>query len=204
MPKGVHYCQAPKATAAKEKIVQQTVSDYKSGKIQSYTTTTKSFGHSISCTTIWQHVHNKSKPHHLAHNTQQLLNPDQEVVLENWIKWLGVTGTPLSKRTIAPKVEALCGWKPSHQWILQFLGCHPDCTLGQPSGLDPKCVCAFNYTIVNKHFKRLQNVFDGNSIPLQNLFNSDEIGIQLGSGQKGTGELYFYATKVATRSRAMT
>ncbi|KAG2090895.1 uncharacterized protein F5147DRAFT_542232, partial [Suillus discolor] len=55
----------------------------------------------------------KTKPCVKAHMQQQLLNHTQENMLRNWIKWLGATGIPLSKRTIAPKIESLCGCKPS-------------------------------------------------------------------------------------------
>ncbi|KAJ7353299.1 hypothetical protein DFH08DRAFT_634882, partial [Mycena albidolilacea] len=52
-----------------------------------------------------------------AHMTSQLLNEPQEKILISWIKFLGVTGIPLSKYTIAPKVTSLCGCKPSCCWI---------------------------------------------------------------------------------------
>ncbi|KAI0313993.1 hypothetical protein OF83DRAFT_1030323, partial [Amylostereum chailletii] len=44
------------------------------------------------------------------------------------------------------------------------------------------------------HFKTLMQVFDG-KIPAQNVFNFDEIGIQLGGGCGGNGLLYFFAVR---------
>jgi hypothetical protein len=71
--------------------------------------------------------------------------------------------------------------------------------LGRPARLDPKRAHAFNSTTVNKHFEQLQNLFDGENIPLQNVYNFDEIGIQLGGGRKGSGEQFFFGA--ADRSK---
>ncbi|KAI0344631.1 hypothetical protein BDW22DRAFT_1406244 [Trametopsis cervina] len=49
------------------------------------------------------------------------------------------------------------------------------------------------------HFKKLQAIFREREIPWENLHNADEIGMQLGGGRKGSGELYFFAA--ADRSR---
>ncbi|KIY50021.1 hypothetical protein FISHEDRAFT_40105, partial [Fistulina hepatica ATCC 64428] len=49
-------------------------------------------------------------------------------------------------------------------------------------GLDQKHARAFNFTVVDDHFKKLQALFDSERIPFKNLFNADEIGVQLGGG----------------------
>ncbi|KAI0311471.1 hypothetical protein OF83DRAFT_1036691, partial [Amylostereum chailletii] len=54
---------------------------------------------------------------------------------------------------------------------------------------------AFNFTTVNHHFKLLQCLLDDEDIPACNIHNYDEIGIQMGGGRKGTGELFFFATR---------
>ncbi|KAG1825397.1 hypothetical protein EV424DRAFT_1284807, partial [Suillus variegatus] len=51
----------------------------------------------------------------------------------------------------------------------------------------------FNFTIVNKHFENIQHIFNNNDIPFCNVFNFDEIGIQLGGGHKTNGKLFFFA-----------
>ncbi|KAJ7026495.1 hypothetical protein C8F04DRAFT_966364, partial [Mycena alexandri] len=55
---------------------------------------------------------------------------------------------------------------------------------------------AFNFTTVQKHFALLQDTLDndGNPIPASNIYNFDEIGIQIGGGRKGSGEQFFYGT----------
>ncbi|KAJ6552307.1 hypothetical protein DFH09DRAFT_832464, partial [Mycena vulgaris] len=60
---------------------------------------------------------------------------------------------------------------------------------------------AFNFATVQRHFELLQEVLDnnGNPIPDCNVYNFDEIGIQMGGGRKGTGEQFFYGA--ADRSK---
>ena len=112
----------------------------------------------------------------------------------DWVKFLALSGMPFSKCTLVPKVFTLCGKTPSHKWVYCFLHQHADCTLGCPVGLDPACAKWFNYTTVNQHFEHLQNVINGDGIPLCNLHNFDEIGCQIGGGCKDTGELNLFTT----------
>ena len=73
-----------------------------------------------------------------AHEGQQILNNAQEKALVDWLIYLGYTGHAVSKHTIGPKVEALCGRIPAKTWLRGFLERHPDLMLGRPTGLDPK------------------------------------------------------------------
>jgi len=59
------------------------------------------------------------------------------------------------------------------------------------SGLNPKCVQAFNYSEIKTYFERLMKVIRDNNIPWENIYNMDEKGIQLGGGWKGDGQKYF-------------
>src|SRR5204862_1547002 len=127
--------------------------------------------------------------------SQKLLTTVQEDILKKWIKWLGYAGLPLSKRILRLKVKSLCGQTPGKRWIDRFLRRNPDCMLGRPSGLDPKRAQAFNRTNVNKHFKLLQDLFDDEDILLSNVFNFDEIGIQLGGGRHNSGELFLFRSE---------
>lgn len=140
---------------------------------------------------IWDHSIRQSGDVSI---TEQLHGASQEMVLKELVKFLALSRMPLLKRTLAPKVFALCGKTPSCKWIYRFLHRHVDCTLGRPIGLDPARAKCFNHTTVNQHFNHLQNVFNSEGIPLCNLHNFDEIGCQIGGGRKDTGELYLFAT----------
>lgn len=133
----------------------------------------------------------KHVPPQQAHASQQLLSPEAERVLVDWITFLSDTGHPLSKRTIRKKAEALCGKKPSESWIHYFLGRHLDIKLGKPSGLDPKRGQAFNRPVVYWHFDLLTQITQQSDIPVENIYNMDEKGCQRGGGRKISGWKYF-------------
>ncbi|KAF9078005.1 hypothetical protein BDP27DRAFT_1143387, partial [Rhodocollybia butyracea] len=52
---------------------------------------------------------------------------------------------------------------------------------------------AFNFTTVNHHFKLLSELLKEKDIPWENVHNMDEKGIQVGGGQKGSQEKYFFS-----------
>jgi hypothetical protein len=128
-----------------------------------------------------------------AHEKDRHLNQAQEDVLCEWIAHLAATAHPISKRTIRPKVQALCGKRPSNSWIRRFLKRHPDLCLGRPSGLDPKRAQAFNPATVKDYFNLLKEYIDRYDIPWENIYNMDEKGIQLGGGRKGTRQKFFFS-----------
>lgn len=127
-----------------------------------------------------------------AHIHQQLLSPEEECVLIEWITFLSDTGHPLNKRTIQKKAEAPGRKKkPSKAWIVYFLRRHPEVKLGKPSGLDPKCAQAFNKPTVHKHFDLLEKIICKYEIPIENVYNMDEKGCQRGGGHKNSQQVYF-------------
>lgn len=136
-----------------------------------------------------------TRPRRLAHEKQMYLSPAKEETVCNWIKYLGMTGHAVSKRTLAPKIQEVADKPkpPSREWIRTFLKRHPDLVLKRPTGLDPKRARAFNYTTVNHHFKLLDSFLKKHKIPWENVYNMDEKGIQLGGGRKNGGIKYFYS-----------
>lgn len=197
MPSRKGYLVRGKQSQAREEQLRNAVDGIRSGRFKDCKDAAKQL--KIPHTTLWRRFTEKSKAHSKAHMRQQLLNNEQEQVLVNYATWLGMAGTPLSKRTIGPKVEALCGRKPSRRWICRFLARHPECILGRPTGLDPKRARNFNFATVDKYFKKLQQIFDTHKISWSNIYNLDEIGIQLGGGRKSTGELFLFSANDRVR-----
>jgi len=76
--------------------------------------------------------------------------------------------------------------------------------LGKPAGLDPQRCQSFNKTVVEHHFKLLQQVVEEKEIPWENIYNMDEKGCQRGGGRKSSPEKYFVPhgrfTKYKTQS----
>jgi hypothetical protein len=151
--------------------------------------------------TLRSRFQGRHHPYRDAHTSQQLLTPAQEEVLVEWITFLGSTGHPLSKCGIRHKACALCGVKPSPSWIYSFLDRHLEVKLSKPSGLDPKCAQAFNRTVVADFFTLLKGLIDEHQIPLENIWNMDEKGCQLGGGRKNSAQKYFFlaANGLSTR-----
>lgn len=187
------FRQGVRKLTKREALVETAVEGVRNGKWKNAYDAAKALKKPKLRVTIWRSLTGRTSCRIVAHARQQLLKPEQEKVLISYIKFLGGSGFPLSKRTIAPKVAALCGQKPNRDWVYRFLIRHPECTLGRPTGLDPKRAKAFNYTNVNTYFEQLQAVLDEKEIPWENVYNMDEIGMQLGGGRKGTGEAYFYS-----------
>ncbi|KIK77005.1 hypothetical protein PAXRUDRAFT_123848, partial [Paxillus rubicundulus Ve08.2h10] len=78
-------------------------------------------------------------------------------------------------------------------WVEDFMRCHPDIKLAWPTGLNPKHAQMFNFTIINHHFKLLDNFLKVEGIPWENVYNMDEKGIQLGGRRKCNNTKYLYS-----------
>jgi Tc5 transposase DNA-binding domain len=178
-----------------EKLIQEACMLLCASEKPNYTTVIKDIQERTGTLLPYHTVRNRFRGKHVpprqAHASQQLLSPEAESVLVDWITFLSGTGHPLSKRTIRKKAEALCGKKPSESWIRYFLGRHLEIKLGKPSGLDPKRAQAFNRPVVNRHFDLLIQIIQESDIPVENIYNMDEKGCQRGGGRKNSGRKYF-------------
>ena len=124
--------------------------------------------------------------------------------LIDWIQFLGVTGNPLNRRTIRPKIHDILKTKGkkvddktvSKTWIRNFLAQNADrLKAARGHGLDTKRAQAFNYPTVKRHFEMLSNLLKEKGIPWESVYNMDEKGIQLGGGRKNSQEKYFYSQR---------
>lgn len=151
----------------------------------------KKYDTNINLGTLRNRFLEKHQSRHKAHGKQQLLSRVQEDTLVEWIILLAETGHAISKRTLRKKAEIICGTKPGSTWIRTFLKRHPDVVLGKPSGLDPKRAQAFNQSTVARHFDLLKAMVDKHNIPVENIYNMDEKGVQRGGGRKTQARKYF-------------
>ena len=140
-----------------------------------------------------------------AHIKEQLLTVAEEETVCKWIKYMGMTGHPLSKEGLRVKIadiSTLLQEKrmrtgnihlPARNWIYAFLARNPELQLKRPTGLDPKRAQNFNRTVVKRHFQLLGDFLDTHNIPWENVYNMDEKGIQLGGGRKLDNTRYLYS-----------
>lgn len=123
------------------------------------------------------------------------ISPETEDVLVEWCQYLGMRGTPLNRRTIGPRVKALCGSSPTKAWFRGFVRRRQkELKLYRPSGLAPNRAQAFNQTVVGHHFDLFKaEIMEKYNIPPENMWNMDEKGIQLSGGRKQRREKYLFS-----------
>ena len=165
----------------------------------------------VSYHTLRRRYKKLTVPRSRAHKNQQLLTDAQEETMCHWIKYMALTGHPFSHRSLRMKAGELTeklkekaketGTVPmaSRKWMKDFLARHPDINPGRPTGLDPKRARMFNFTVVNHHFKLLDDFLKAHDIPWENVYNMDEKGVQLGGGRKGDNTKYLYARSSKVR-----
>ena len=141
----------------------------------------------------------------VAHISQRLLTDAEEQTVCKWVKYMGMTGHPISKETLRGKVADISSvlqekqkqtgkrHLPARNWVYSFLARNPQLDLKRPTGLDPKRAQCFNHSIVERHFQLLGNFLKQHEIAWENVYNMDEKGIQLGGGRKLDNTKYLYS-----------
>jgi hypothetical protein len=132
-----------------------------------------------------------------AREAHQFLTPAVEYVLFKWVEHLGATGVPLDKKTIRARAQHLHpeNKKPSRNWVYNFLKRHSSINFYIASGLDPKRAKAFNEPVVGRFFDKLAALIEEHDIPIENIYNMDEKGVQRGGGKKASRRKYLYSRK---------
>jgi len=93
--------------------------------------------HHVPYFTLQRHIQGLTQSCRMAHAEQQLelLMDAEEKTLVEWIQYLALTGHPLNKCTIRPKIQAILTAKgirnlddkhPSKTWIRKFMERHPE------------------------------------------------------------------------------
>ena len=146
-----------------------------------------------------------TKPRSIAQVNQRLLTVTEEETVCTWIKYMGMTGHPISIEGLRIKVAEIStvlqeqsrttGERelPGRGWVYAFAARHPEIDLKRPTGLDPKRAQCFNRTVVARHFRLLGDFLNLHDIPWDNVYNMDEKGIQLGGGRKFDNTKYLYS-----------
>ncbi|KAE9393574.1 hypothetical protein BT96DRAFT_781438, partial [Gymnopus androsaceus JB14] len=113
--------------------------------------------HNVPYHTLIQRIDGTALPKKQAHSSQALLTQAEQETLVEWVQYLGLSGLPVNKRTLRPKVRAIMEAKGrklsentvSKTWIRKFLDENRDkLKLARGSGLDPKRAQAFNFATV--------------------------------------------------------
>ncbi|EJC99236.1 DDE-domain-containing protein, partial [Fomitiporia mediterranea MF3/22] len=174
----------------REAKIQEAINAIESGKIQNVTRAASVY--QIPYRTLYNRYHHCHKNKYKAQASKKLLSNSAETSLSDWITLWGNNGTALNQRGVGSIVERISGVHPSDFWCRSFKARHPELKVSRASGLDPKRAQAFNPTTVNHHFSLLRDLVEKQSIPVENIYNMDEKGIQLGGGRKGRKQKFFF------------
>ncbi|KIJ34981.1 hypothetical protein M422DRAFT_262940 [Sphaerobolus stellatus SS14] len=117
-----------------------------------------------------------------GHINQQILTPAQITVLLDWCKTAGDRGVAWTRLELRQKVFDMSGCTPSDKWVTRFLERHLEVSAYRPRPLDPKREVIARY-----------------KIPIENIYNTNEKGVQLGGGRKASTVKRLFATGSKSR-----
>jgi hypothetical protein len=88
----------------------------------------------------------------------------------------------------------MAGREPGKNWHKRFIKKYPELQPFKGTKLNPQHMKHFNETVIKDYFDQMECLhacFPG-GIPPQHIWNMDEKGIQIGSGQKNSGKKYLF------------
>jgi hypothetical protein len=118
-----------------------------------------------------------------AHEKEQKLTPGQEMALVEWIKEMGRRGVPLDGPAVMSYASMISGQEIGNGWIVRFRERHPELKAKWTRGLEKCRAQVLNATAVERYFAILVELIEKYNIPVGNIYNMDEKGIQLGVGR---------------------
>jgi hypothetical protein len=160
----------------------------------SYNSIVVRYGHRIGESTLRRRYRNLAQSARNAHTDDQLLTPEQEKVLVEWLIQRGLQGRPASQAAVRAQVKTLIGHPPSRRWVKRFESRNPSLTYSTTNGLDPKRASCFNRTAIQNHFQALAKAIEL-GVKTSNMYNVDEQGIQRGGSRKRGRKKFFMGRK---------
>src|SRR6266481_4633434 len=104
-------------------------------------------------------------------------------------------GDPMMCAKLQALIFNLTQWTPSENWMRRFLKENVgQITMKRVHRLNPKHAQAFNWLVMEHHFKHLESLIIRQGIPSENIYNQDEKGIQLGGGRKNLPLQYIFSS----------
>jgi len=119
-----------------------------------------------------------------AHEHEQLLSDSQEEVLVDWIKVMARRGIPMTASMVRDHVADIIGGPVGESWVDRFKKRHPDLKVKWTTSLEKCRAECLNPTLVNEFYDLLDDIIHEYGIEVENIYNMDEKGIQLGVGKK--------------------
>lgn len=119
-----------------------------------------------------------------AHQHEKALTFAQESALVDWVKEMGRRGVPLHLSAVAQHASAISGTMIGERWASRFRARHPELKSKWTTGLEKCRAQSLNAAAVSGFYDILEDVITTYNIPVENQYNMDEKGVQLGLGKR--------------------
>lgn len=156
----------------------------------------------VPSSTLGDHYNGRRKERHLAHQSQQALSEAQELVIVIWLQFWATLGLGKKRCQVMNMAYEQTGIVPGASWFSRFMARHSEVLLfdrGQP--LDGKRASGFNRPVVEKHLREWEECITQWGIPVENIYNMDEKGIQLCGTRKGTNQKHVLSREEKKETR---
>lgn len=149
----------------------------------------------FSKSTLTDHGTGHHESQMVASAKRQLLTPEQEQSLVEWIKHQASMGLLLDRKELDAQASILAGRQVGPSWNKRFMKHHPDLLAVKGAQLDPKHAKNFHETVINHYFDMLEalHAHFPDCILAKHIWNMDKKGLQLGGGQKNLDKKFFHA-----------
>jgi hypothetical protein len=145
----------------------------------SYREVAKRFG--VSRATLSRRHQGVTQSRAAAAQHKQLLNPQQEAELVQYIERCTERGLPPTREMVRNFATAIAKWEASDAWVSRFLHCHEvDLTVKWSAGLDRNRHQADSYKKYNLYFELLHGKIQEYNVEPRNTYNMDEKGFFVG------------------------
>ena len=118
-----------------------------------------------------------------AHELQQILSAAQELILADWANVQAQRGVPISPSSLADHASDIAGQPVRTSWQGRFMDQHPNLKTQWTQSLEQCHANNVNHPTIYKFFDILEELVKEFNIPIENIYNMDEKGIQLGVGK---------------------
>lgn len=162
--------------------LEQAASAFRAGQFPSIRKCAAAFG--VNYSTLSRHLRGQQS-RRAARAQQQLLSPEQEEHLVQWILRSEAGGNAINHAQFREAVLLVCQVangpsKVGKDWIYRFLRRHPEVKTKIGQKLDHQRAQASTIDTIQAFFTQLQTLVSQYDIKPQNIWNMDETGIALG------------------------
>jgi hypothetical protein len=164
--------------AAIVKAIEELDSRHHRGKI-SYQKVAQKYG--VQDTTLRRRYLGQNEAREVKHLRQQLLTPEQEAELIEWINNETQGKQPPAAPLVAQKASILAGRDAGNGWVYRFLKRHEDSLVYKKSApMDRQRAQADSYSKYQAYFTYLESKIQEYQVPADQTYNMDEKGFAMG------------------------